>query len=81
MKVDEGIYFLYWNEKVLATQMVFLFNFNEPGTRCVGQVFGVVGDGSNTVVCNTIGGYVKMIHTLIPELSAKYRLEVWDGKY
>ena len=56
-KITDGVYFLYWNEKILTTQMTFLFNFFEG--RCVGQVFGMVEEER---VHNIIGAHTHLIH-------------------
>jgi hypothetical protein len=73
-KIDDGIYFLYWNEGILTAQMTFLFNFL--AGNCVAEVFARV-DGQ--VVHNTIGARTKLIHTRLPELPSVTRLDVYVG--
>jgi MoaF C-terminal domain/MoaF N-terminal domain len=73
-KIDEGIYFLYWNEGVLTAQMTFLFNFL--AGNCVAEVFARV-DGQ--VVHNTIGATTTLIHTKLPELPDVARVDVYSG--
>ena len=74
-KITDGVYYLYWNEKVLTTQMTFLFNFNQG--YCVGQVFG---DVEGTIVHNTIGAYTHLIHTKLAELPNVTRLDIYCGE-
>ncbi len=74
-KIGEGLYFLYWNEKILTTQMTFLFNFFEG--RCVGQVFGMV---EGELVHNIIGAYTYLIHTKLAELPNVTRLDIYTGE-
>ncbi len=73
-KVADGVYLLYWNEKILTTQMTFLFNFMSG--RCVAELFARV-DGE--VVHNTIGAYTHLIHTKLPELPNVPRLDIYTG--
>ena len=49
-KVADGVYCTFWNEKVLTTQMTFLFDFVKG--ECVCEVFGTTGGER---VYNTIG--------------------------
>ncbi|GEM_PF-5642019 len=74
-KVADGVYLLYWNEKILTTQMTFLFNFFSG--RCVAELFARV-DGQ--VVHNTIGAYTHLIHTKLPELPNVPRLDIYTGE-
>ena len=62
-KVADGVYCTFWNEKVLTTQMTFLFNFVKG--ECVCEVFGTT-DGER--VYNTIGATTRVIHSEIDEL-------------
>ena len=62
-KIQNGLYFVSWTEKLLSTQMSFLFNFLEQ--RQVGQVFGLT-DGE--LVHQNIGARIRMIHSALPEL-------------
>ena len=73
-KIDDGVYFLYWNEGVLTAQMTFLFNFL--AGNCVAEVFARV-DGQ--VVHNTIGADTTLIHSRLPELPDVTRLDVFVG--
>jgi hypothetical protein len=74
-KIDDGVYFLYWNEGVLTAQMTFLFNFL--AGNCVAEVFARV-DGQ--VVHNTIGASTTLIHSRLPELPHVTRLDVFVGE-
>ena len=62
-KIADHVYCTFWNEKVLTTQMTFLFDF-AAGT-CVCEVFGTTGGER---VYNTIGATTRVIHSEIPEL-------------
>ena len=62
-KVADNVYCTFWNEKVLTTQMTFLFNFLKG--ECVCEVFGTTGGER---VYNTIGATTKVIHSEIEEL-------------
>jgi hypothetical protein len=62
-KVADHVYCTFWNEKVLTTQMTFLFDF--AAGSCVCEVFGST-DGER--VYNTIGASTTVIHSEIPEL-------------
>jgi hypothetical protein len=62
-KVADHVYCTYWNEKVLTTQMTFLFDF--AAGACVCEVFGTTGGER---VYNTIGSATKVLHSDIPEL-------------
>lgn len=68
-KISLGVYLVYWNEKVLTTQMTFLFNFL--AGNCASQLFGRV-DGH--IVHKTIGANTSLIHTRLPELPEVPRL-------
>ena len=70
-KISNGIYLVSWNEKVLTTQMTFLFNFLTG--NCVSQLFGRV-DGH--IVHKTIGAKTSLIHTALPEFPDVPRLVV-----
>ena len=73
-KVADGVYIVYWNEKVLTAQMTFLFNFLDG--ECVGQVFAIV-EGER--VHSTIGAHTRVIHTKLSELPNVVRLDVYSG--
>jgi len=73
-KIRDGVYLLYWNEKILTTQMTFLFNFFQG--QCVGQVFALV-EGQR--VHNTIGARTRLIHTKLSELPDVLHLDVYSG--
>ena len=62
-KVADHVYCTFWNEKVLTTQMTFLFDFVKG--QCVCEVFGTTGGER---VHNTIGATTKVIHSEIEEL-------------
>ena len=62
-KVADHVYCTFWNEKVLTTQMTFLFDFVKG--QCVCEVFGAT-EGER--VYNTIGATTKVIHSEIEEL-------------
>ena len=62
-KVAEHVYCTFWNEKVLTTQMTFLFDF--AGGQCVCEVFGTT-EGER--VYNTIGATAKVLHSELAEL-------------
>ena len=62
-KVADHVYCTFWNEKVLTTQMTFLFDFAR--AECVCEVFGTT-EGER--VYNTIGATTKVIHSEIEEL-------------
>lgn len=68
-KISEGVYLVYWSEKILTTQMTFLFNFL--AGECVSQLFGRV-DGH--IVHKTIGAKTSLLHTTLPELPDVPRL-------
>ena len=74
-KVADGMYIVYWNEKVLTAQMTFLFNFFDG--ECVGQVFAIV-EGQR--VHRTIGAHTHLIHTKLSELPNVTRLDVYSGE-
>lgn len=73
-KIGDGVYLLYWNEKILTAQMTFLFNFF--AGNCVAELFARV-DGDT--VHNTIGADTRLIHTKLPELPEAIRLDVYSG--
>jgi MoaF C-terminal domain/MoaF N-terminal domain len=73
-KIDDGVYFLYWNEGVLTAQMTFLFNFFSG--KCVAELFARV---ERAVVHSTIGADTTLIHSNLPELSDVPRLDVYSG--
>jgi hypothetical protein len=73
-KIAEGVYLVCWNEKILTTQMTFLFNFF--AGNCVGEVFGRL---EGKIVHNTIGANARLIHTKLPELPTVTRLDVYSG--
>ena len=62
-KVADHVYCTFWNEKVLTTQMTFLFDFVKG--QCVCEVFGTT-EGER--VYNTIGATTKVIHSELEEL-------------
>jgi MoaF C-terminal domain/MoaF N-terminal domain len=62
-KVADHVYCTFWNEKVLTTQMTFMFDFADG--RCVGEVFGTT---RGEPVYNTIGATTKVLHSELPEL-------------
>mgnify|MGYP000849894742 CR=1 FL=1 len=74
-KVADGVYLVYWNEKVLVTQMVFLFNFL--AGNCVGQLFARM---DREVAHNTVGANTRLIHTNLPEQPKVTRLGVCSGE-
>ena len=74
-KVADGLYIVYWNEKVLTAQMTFLFNFLDG--ECVGQVFAIV-EGER--VHRTIGAHTHLIHTKLSEVPNVTRLDVYSGE-
>ncbi|MBN1322000.1 MAG: MoaF N-terminal domain-containing protein [Thermoleophilia bacterium] len=73
-KIADGVYLVYWNEKVLVTQMVFVFNFFVG--NCVGQLFARM---DREIVHNTVGANTSLVHTKLPELSEVVRLDVYSG--
>ncbi|OFV84837.1 MAG: hypothetical protein A2W26_08520 [Acidobacteria bacterium RBG_16_64_8] len=73
-KVADGVYIVYWNEKVLTAQMTFLFNFLDG--ECVGQVFAIV-EGQR--VHSTIGAHTHLIHSKLSELPNVTWLDVYTG--
>jgi len=62
-KVADHVYCTFWNEKVLTTQMTFLFDF--AAGACVCEVFGTTGGER---VYNTIGATTRVIHSELEEL-------------
>jgi hypothetical protein len=74
-KVADGVYIVYWNEKVLTAQMTFLFNLLDG--ECVGQVFAIV-EGQR--VHRTIGAHTHLIHTKLSELPNVTRLDIYSGE-
>jgi hypothetical protein len=62
-KIADAVYCTFWNERVLTTQMTFVFNFDEG--RCVGQVFGTT---AGEPVHNTIGSTTAVVHSDLVEL-------------
>lgn len=73
-KITDGVYLVYWNEKILVTQMAFLFNFFEG--NCVGQLFARM---DREIVHNTVGANTRLVHTKLPELPKVARLDVYSG--
>jgi hypothetical protein len=62
-KVADHVYCTFWNEKVLTTQMTFLFDFVKG--QCVCEVFGTT-EGER--VYNTIAATTKVLHSELAEL-------------
>lgn len=73
-KVADSVYCTFWNEKVLTTQMTFLFDFVKG--QCVCEVFGTTGGER---VYNTIGATARVIHSEIEELDVP-RLSVLERR-
>lgn len=69
-KIREGVYLVFWKERVLKTQMTFMFNFLRG--ECAGQVFALLDDQP---VHNAIGARTYLIHTALSELPEVPRLK------